>query len=131
MNSDDGHSIQTNFLIAIQSKIYEHNYMRGDFFSKDQFLLSYSKAMLRVMMRVARAEEYTAEQGRQVILDFSLISDLLMDFIDKEEHGIVIGFYHGITTSIKDNCKADISISKDVMAMACAQKRKGTVKFPN
>lgn len=82
-------------------------------------------------MSVVRAEEYTPEQGRQIILDFSMVTDLLMDIVDKEEQGIVVGFYHGITMSIKGNCQADIAISKDVLASAGSQKRKGAVKFPN
>lgn len=128
---DDGHSSQTNYLIAIQSKIYEFNYKKGDPFSREQFLMSYAKAMLRVLIRVVRQHEFTVEQGKQVLMDLSLVCDLLMDSIDKEEEGIVHGFYHGISQGIRGNCEGDCSVKTDKLALACTKKRSGTIRFVN
>lgn len=130
-NSDDGHNVQTNTLIAIQSKIYEYNYKKGEPFSREQFIMSYVKAMLRVIMRVARQSEFSLEQGRQVLLDFSFICDLYMDSIDKEEEGIVLGFYNGIIRGIKDNCREDCAVKTDRLAASCSKKRSGAIKFVN
>lgn len=123
--------MQTNFLIAIQSKVYEHNYERGDFFSKDQFFLAYSKAMLLVLMKAIRQHEFGTEQAKQLLIDLSFVSDLLMDTVDKEEQGIIMGFYHGIVKGVKDNCQGECSVRTDVLLSACSRKRGGAVKFPN
>ena len=128
---DDGYNFQTNFLIAIQSKIYEYNYKRGENFSREQFLMSYAKAMMRVLLRVARQTEFKLEQGKQVTTDFTFICDLFIDSIDKEEEGIVHGFYQGIIKGIQENCEGDCTIKSDRLSNACSRKRGGVVKFTN
>lgn len=94
-------------------------------------MMSFVKAMLRVLVRVVRQNEFGLEQGKQVLIDLSFICDLFMDSIDKEEEGIVLGFYHGISRGIKDNCEGDCSVKVDRLVAACTKKRNGTIRFVN
>ena len=129
--ASDHAAMQTHRLVAVQSKIFDFSYKRGEVFKKEHFVLSYIKAILRASLDLSRQNQFSLEQARQVIADHAFICDLFSEMVDKEEESLIQGFYFTIADSIRNNCpEGDPFLKSDKLA-AINQKKRSAMKFYN
>ena len=124
-SESDSSTIQTNMLIAIQSKIFEHNYRRSEGFKREEFVMCFIKAILRVVLKNVRENQFEVEEGKQILVDMSFVCELLNELVDKEDESIVSGFYHSIVDAIIANTNGDPSLKNEQLQFIYQKKRSG------